>query len=68
MTMNPVLALTAPEIADLKLVQVQPWFGQATRLGDEIKPPGYHLVYQQNTVQGAVFFTHQILPLPAYSG
>lgn len=68
MTMNPVLALTAPEIADLKLVQVQPWFGQATRLGDEIKPPGYHLVYQQNTVQGAVFFTHQILPIPAYSG
>lgn len=65
---HSAVALPAPDIAELQLQQIKPWFEDATALDEQIAPPGYRLVYRNNEVQGAVFYTHQVTPIPAYSG
>jgi NosR/NirI family transcriptional regulator, nitrous oxide reductase regulator len=63
-----VEALEAPDIEDLRLEQITQWFTGATQLERQVNSPGYRLVYRNNVVQGAVFYSHQVSPIPAYSG
>lgn len=69
---SSVTALEPPDIANLHPEQVKPWFtdGSAStlKIAPEISAPGYRLVYRNNEIQGAVFYSHQITPIPAYSG
>lgn len=68
LVVNSALALTPPDIANLQLQDLKPWFPEATTLAQDIGQPGYRLVYNNGEVQGAVFYSHQITPIPAYSG
>jgi len=71
-TVSSVTALEPPDIANLQPEQIKPWFTEESastpKINPEISAPGYRLVYQNNEIQGAVFYTHQITPIPAYSG
>ncbi len=65
---NSAVAKDMPDIADLQLPQIRPWFEEATGLAEQTGPLRYRLVQGDEKILGAVFYTHQIAPIPAYSG
>lgn len=68
LTASSTMALQAPDISTLRLEQIKPWFEGATALTTQANAPEYRLVYHDGEVLGAVFYSHQITPIPAYSG
>ena len=68
MAVSSAAALEPPDIANLQPKQIQPWFTEASIISPQVTAPGYRLVYSDNQIRGAVFYSHQITPIPAYSG
>tara|TARA_R110000822_G_scaffold159476_13_gene299306 strand:+ start:10590 stop:12161 length:1572 start_codon:yes stop_codon:yes gene_type:complete len=68
LAVNSAAALVLPDIEDLQPDQIKPWFAGGFTLDSQISSPGYRLVYLNGEIQGAVFYSHQITPIPAYSG
>src|SRR5690606_9529198 len=56
-----------PKLGAITAAEVSSWFGADVQLAGEIKAPGYRLATVAGQVRGAVFPTHEIKPIPAYS-
>lgn len=57
-----------PEISDLAVADIQDWYTKSVDIAPQVSRPGFRLVHSSGRIEGAVFYTHQVKPIPAYSG
>lgn len=57
-----------PDVGDISSREVHDWFGNEVTLDIDVQKPGYRQISKDDEVIGAVFFSHQVKPVPAYSG
>lgn len=57
-----------PSIDKVSIEDVREWFPQATKIANDIRSPGYRLVFNNKENIGAILLTSDINAIPAYSG
>lgn len=58
----------ALDVSGIMLNQIQPFYPEATHIGALDKRSGARAVFSDERPLGYLFLTHQITPIPAYSG